>query len=182
MRAHDQATCKAGGTVLVITMVLLTVMTVLGITGLVTAALELQMSGNVQYQERAFQAAEFAIEQAIHVATLSTADSLTVPARVPAGGGDVAVPGSAIDTYNYRLYYDSSAGATPVPGGSEPGEIHRAYHFVIEGTGNSARGASSTVTQGFYVLAPAACGETGSSCDFATGLRRRTYWIQQGTE
>ena len=38
------------------------------------------------------------------------------------------------------------------------------------------------LTQGFYVLAPAACGETGSSCDFATGLRRRTYWIQQGIE
>ena len=56
------------GAALIIATMLLLVVTVLGVAGLVAASLELQMSGNLQYQERAFQAAEFAIEQALHSA------------------------------------------------------------------------------------------------------------------
>ena len=94
---------------------LLLVVAVLGVTGLVAASLELQMSGNLQYQERAFQAAEFAIEQAINSADLSTAYTFADPNMFPAPGWIALVPGSPTDTYAYRLYYDTSAGSIPVP-------------------------------------------------------------------
>jgi hypothetical protein len=170
------------GAALVIATVLLLAVTLLGITGMVTATLELQMSGNAQYRERAFQAAEFAVAQAISSGTLSTGYTLASPKRVPASGDDPPVPGSPTDTYSYLLYYDTSAGSTPVPGGSRSGPVLVAYHFIIEATGNSARGARDTHTQSFYVLGPAECGLAGAACDFASGTRRRTYWIQQGDE
>jgi hypothetical protein len=67
-----------------------------------------------------------------------------------------------------------------------------AYHFVIEATGASARGATDTHVQGFYLLVPAdpaatvdadACpdrsGDCGSLADFEP---RRTYWLQKSAE
>ena len=46
------------GAALVVGLLLLLVLTILAISGMTTATLELQMAGNRQYQERAFQAAE----------------------------------------------------------------------------------------------------------------------------
>jgi hypothetical protein len=170
-----------GGMALVIAVLLLLIVSVLGISGLSVAALELQMAGNVQYQERAFQAAEFAIEQALNSPPLSTDYTLASPARVPVTG-ELALPGSGTDTYSYRLYYDTSAGSTPIPGGAAAGLTDLAFHFVIESAGSSARGAHVKLTQGFYVLAPAPCGFAGAACTFATGARHRAYWIQDGAE
>jgi len=141
------------GAALVVGMMLLLVLTILGITGMVTAALELQMSGNLQYQERAFQASEFGIEQAVNAPDLSTTFTMASPKTVTA---TPVVPGSATDKYSYRLYYDSTAGSTPVPGGGYSlGTGIEAYHFVTESTGTSARGAQDSHTQSFYILGPA---------------------------
>ena len=169
------------GMVLVIAVLLLLIVSVLGISGLSVAGLELQMAGNVQYQARAFQAAEYAIEQALNSPTLSTDYTLTSPVRIPVAG-ELALPGSAIDRYSYRLSYDTSAGSTPIPGGAAVGLTDLAFHFVIESAGSSARGAHVKLTQGFYVLAPAPCGFAGAACTFATGARHRAYWMQDGAE
>jgi hypothetical protein len=169
------------GVALVIALVLLLAVTVLGVSGLATAGLELQMAGNVQFQEDAFQAAEYGVEQAFTAATLSTASTVASPAVVPASGV-LALPAPTAGTYRYRLYYDTSAAATPLPGGAAPGQTDLAFHFVIESVGESARGARVTVTQSFYVLAAATCVNAGATCDFATGVRRRSYWIQEGAE
>lgn len=143
------------GAALVIGLILLLVLTVLGISGVVTAALELQMSGNTQFQERAFQAAEYGIEQAINAPNLSTANGYSNKLRVPASGANPTVPGSTSDDYSYSLYYDSTAGATPVPGGGYSlGTGLEAYHFVVESAGNSKRGAKDVHTQSFYILGP----------------------------
>jgi type IV pilus assembly protein PilX len=140
------------GAALVVGMMLLLVLTILGITGMVTAALELQMSGNIQYQERAFQASEFGIEQAVNAPDLSTTFSMSSPKVV----NPTPVPGSTTDNYNYRLYYDNTAGSTPVPGGGYSlGTGLEAYHFVTESNGTSARGAQDAHTQSFYILGPA---------------------------
>ena len=169
------------GIALVMALLLLLTVTVLGMSGLLTAGLELQMAGNVQYEAEAFQAADFGIEQALHLAALSTGYTLASPAIIPASG-TLPVPGSTSATYTYRLYYDTSAGITPVPGGSPPGATNLAFHFVIESTGASARGASVQLTQSFYVLAPSLCANAGAGCDFSTGARRRTAWSQAGLE
>ncbi len=73
MTAHEKWPVRAAkpwrrqrGAALVIASMMLLIITLIGVASLVAATLELQMSGNFQYQDRAFQAAEFAIEQALH--------------------------------------------------------------------------------------------------------------------
>jgi len=171
------------GAALVAGLLLLLVLTVLGTSGMVTATLELQMAGNVQWQERAFQAAEFALEQAIHTADLRTTYTVASARHFPAAGGEQAVPGSATDTYHYHLYFDSSATGLPPPNTAPGGSGLVAFYFVVEGTGTSARGATETHEQSFYVVAPANCFADGVSCrHFSAGERVRTYWIQKGVE
>ncbi len=127
------------------------VLTLLGTTGLVTAVLELKMAANVQYQARAFEAAEFGIEQAMHSAGLATSIDYANPVVVPSSGTAPTVPGSPPDAYTYRIYYDASTDP-PADAGTNAGL--KAYHFVVEATGTSARGATDTHVQGFYVLGP----------------------------
>jgi hypothetical protein len=174
------------GVVLVMALLMLMVLTVLGTTGLVTSVLELRMAANTQYQARAFEAAEFAIEQAIHAPGLATSISYSNPLLVPASGAAPAVPGSAPDAYSYRLYYDTST--DPPPGAGADAGL-RAYHFVIEATGTSSRGAADTHVQGFYVLGPQAAPAilTPPACAPACANPAlyapvRTFWLQKDAE
>jgi type II secretory pathway pseudopilin PulG len=142
------------GAVLVAALLLLTVLTVLGVAGLVTAALELRMAGNVQQQELAFAAAEHAIEQAFLTADLDTSSTPAEP-LAPDCGGACTVPATG-DSFDYALYYDAGASGTPPPdGGYSLGAGVQAHHFVIQAAGESGRGARAEHTQGFYVLGPA---------------------------
>jgi type IV pilus assembly protein PilX len=147
---------KQRGAALVVGLLLLLVLTVLGISGLVMATMELQMAGNQQYQERAFQAAEFGIEQAMRSPAINT----TYTAASPLVGTATVVAGPSsgqTDSANTELYFDAEAGITPVPGGGYSlGTGLQAYHFVIESEGTSARGATDAHTQSFYILGPAA--------------------------
>lgn len=138
------------GAALVIGLLLLLVLTVLAITGITTATLELQMAGNQQYQERAFQAAETAIEQAIETATFNTTVPYTVTEqRVSASDTDNE------DTYSFTMEFDSETGATLVPGGGYSlGTGFQAYHFDIAAEGRSERGARSEHVQSVYVIGP----------------------------
>jgi hypothetical protein len=189
MTGHEQGCFRAAspwriqrGSALVIASVMLLIITLLGVVGLAAAALELRMSGNFQYQDRAFQAAEFAIEQALQSELLSTAITFSSPRTFPAPGAEAPVPGSGTDNYSYRLYFDSSAGGTPIPTGADTGTALVAYHFVIVGTGRSSRGAEATHTQGFYVTGPPDCDVAGAVCSFDSAELNKTYWIQQSTE
>ena len=53
-----------GGSVLIISMILLLVLTVLGISGIKTSAMEEKMAGNIQNHQLAFQAAEATLREA----------------------------------------------------------------------------------------------------------------------
>ena len=151
---------REGGAALVVGLILLLVLTVLGISGMVTATLELQMAGNVQYQERAFQAAETGIEAVISSPALSTSWTLanmtnSSSSTYAAQNQQSSVPGSSADQYNARTYYDTAAGGTAVPdGGYSIGTGLEAYHFVTESVGVSQRGSRDTHTQSFYLLGP----------------------------
>jgi type IV pilus assembly protein PilX len=135
--------------VLAIGLLLLLVLTVLGITGITMATLELQMAGNLQYQERAFQAAEAGIEQAIENATFNTATPYTVeeePMSADAGNED---------TYSFQMAFDPDTGATLVPGGGYSlGTGFQAYHFDITAEGASERGARAEHQQSVYIIGP----------------------------
>jgi len=180
------------GAALVIGILLLLALTILAVSGLETAVLEMRMAGNTQYQQRAFEAAEYAIEQALGSADLGTDYAYSTPKVVPASGAPPEVPGSPPDTYSYRLYYDASLGGTPLPGGGSPGPGLEAYHFVVEATGYSARGATDTHVQGFYLIGPAGspasvhprdCPAGAGNCTSRSGYDpQRTYWLQLGAD
>jgi hypothetical protein len=177
---------RQDGVILVIALLMLMVLTVLGTTGLVTSVLELRMAANTQYKARAFEAAEFAIEQAIRSPGLATSISYSSPLMVPASGAAPEVPGSAPDAYSYRVYYDTSTDAPP-GAGADAGL--RAYHFVIEATGTSSRGAAASHVQGFYVLGPQAATSalTPPACAPACANPAlyepvRTFWLQRNAE
>ena len=139
------------GAALVIGLLLLLVLTILAISGMTTATLELQMAGNTQYKERAFQAAETGIEQALDTATFNTS---TAHAAVNQPV-DTTVGTTNDDSYDFNMEFDRQTGTTMVPGGGySMGTGFQAYHFNIESTGRSERGAEATHTQSVYIIGP----------------------------
>ena len=157
------------GAALVVGLLLLLVLTLLGISGMTTASNELQMAGNEQYQERAFQAADAGVERAIQAgvydttATIGTYIPSADPNLLPTpqrGSGvagcmqTIASDGSVSDTedcYEYFMRFDEQTGTTPVPGGAANADL-QAYHFVVDAYGTSNRGAVAHLTQGFYIV------------------------------
>ena len=160
---------RQSGAALVVGLLLLLVLTILAISGMTTATLELQMAGNEQYQERAFQAAEAGVEQAMAAGVFTTDpaaaalqfDNPTAPDPLPirgAGTQTANCPDQSADDAGqceYFLRFDQAAGITPVPGGGYSlGTGLQAYHFVIESVGVAERGAQSEHTQSFYIIGP----------------------------
>ena len=135
------------GAALVVGLMLLLVLTLLAVTGMNTASTELIMAGNAQWQENAFQAAETGIEQAIRNANFNPGVASTPLARTQ-------VPSSAGD------YYEGAI--TPQPDVNRPQQAmlgnrwdsFSTFHFEVESTGTSVRGATTTHVQGLFVISP----------------------------
>lgn len=136
---------RQSGAALVVGLVLMLVMTVLGVSGMNTATLELTMAGNAQSQQLAFQAAETGIDIAISQSNFSTVAPSTV-GPTPIGDGEA----EAETTFQQT---------TPVPDASfsigvvGSGSI-QAFHFDVVAVGRGPRNAVSTHTQSFYVVGP----------------------------
>jgi type IV pilus assembly protein PilX len=156
------------GAALVVGLILLLVLTLLAISGMTTASLELLMAGNDQYQERAFQFADAGIEQAIQsgiyntnvtTGTYDKTDPLD-PKPVRSQGRQIQnCPEPANPTPDqqceYFVRFDENTGTTAVPGGGYSlGTGFQAYHFVVDSYGTSNRGAASEHQQSFYVVGP----------------------------
>jgi type IV pilus assembly protein PilX len=134
------------GAALVVGLILLVVLTILAVSGVFTATLELRMARNTQSQERAFQAAEVAVEDALGNPVLSTSAPFTQPA--------IAVPNGYGDQYAYQLQF---VGQTPLGTGMTGfsiGSSFEAYHFQVDATGTGPDNALAQHTQSFYVIGP----------------------------
>jgi type IV pilus assembly protein PilX len=136
------------GAALIVGLILLLVLTILAVSGVLTSTLELRMVGNQQQQERAFQAADTAIEIAIASATFSTTGEFVV-APTPV---DAADPDG--DQYEYVLRFESESSLPTVPTGYSLGSGFQAYHFAVDSEGTSSGGANSEHHQGFYIVGP----------------------------
>jgi type IV pilus assembly protein PilX len=159
---------RQSGAALVVGLLLLLVLTILAISGMTTATLELQMAGNEQFQERAFQSAEAGIEQAIKAGVYTTDPAAIAakytnptsidPAPIRGLGTQVANctnQGGATGRCEYFIRFDQASGVTPVPGGGYSlGTGLQAYHFVVDGMGVAERGAQSQNQASFYVIGP----------------------------
>jgi hypothetical protein len=178
------------GIALATCLLLLTVFTILSIAGFTAALIELRIAANLDQRERAFQAAEYGIEQALHSTDLATSLTRDAPRSVPAIGAPVPLPDSTVDGYAYRLYL---AAITPsgLPA-DDPASVLTAFHFVIEASGYSARGAADTHVQSFKVLRPAewtggpafaGCAPAAADCvPMPYPTPGRTSWVQLEAE
>ena len=142
------------GAALVVGLVLLMILTLLAISGMNTSTLELQMAGNFQFSQNAFQAAEIGIQRAMASGKYATNTSITVPPTLITGSAT-----DTPDTYESVTRFDCSKnGETmppPRPGASfsiGEGMGFAAYHFEVESTGRSSRGARAVNVQDFYVV------------------------------
>lgn len=167
------------GVALAIVLVLLAVVALAGASGLVTATLEQRMAVNAVEQQRAFDAAEFALARATASPDLSRDWRFDRP-KVETSG-----PGATEGDWTYRLWYDAE---TDPPDREDLEAGLRAHHFVVEAVGRAARGAIATHLQGFYVLTPAPAPDplTPPGCTDGCSARafgpRRSWWAQQGAE
>ena len=149
MHSLPSAKGRQKGAALVVGLILLLVLTLLAISGMNTATLELQMAGNNQFSQSAFQAAESGIEATMQSGSFNTNDDFD--------SGVIDIPDSN-DTYEATMQFNTDNGLSPDPnGGSSIGEGgigFNAYHFDIVSTGTSNRDATSTTTQSFYIIGP----------------------------
>ena len=134
------------GAALIVGLILMLVLTVLGISGMNTATLELVMANNSQSQQSAFQAAETGIDFAVGNGDYPTSAPVLFP---PTALGD--------GTYSTRSVMDCVT-TTPVPDrafsmGTGSGSA-QAYHFDVIAVGTGPRNATATHNQSFYVVGP----------------------------
>ena len=127
------------GATLIVGLVLLLVLTVLGVSGMNTATMQVTMAANTQFQEDAFQQTEDAID-----IVLDTRDYTTSQPSTLNWTGNPDYDRHAVTTYRWN---------TPVPAGRafSLGEL-QAFHFDIQSVGRGPRNATSQTTQSFYVV------------------------------
>ena len=130
------------GAALIIGLLLLTVLTLLAITGMNTASTELTMAGNEQFRQNAFEAAETGIEQALVV--LPTLAQNPAPVVV----GATNVPNSATDQYSTQTTY---LGEDQNIANFSIGKF-TGYHYEIVSQGTSSRNAQAVHTEGAFVI------------------------------
>lgn len=134
------------GAALVVGLILLLVLTILAVSGVVTSTLELRMVGNTQLQERAFQAAEVAIEDALGNPVLNT----SVPVNQPL----IPNPNSVDDQYAYVLQFVGQTSLGTGMTGYSIGTSFTALHFQVDATGTAPGNALAQHVQNFYVIGP----------------------------
>jgi len=141
------------GAALVVSLVLLVVISVLAISSINAATTELAMARNDMVYERAFQAAETGLEQAIAQGRFNTLANTNLAQNVT-GNESVA---SLIEFEDETLVPDRAFSLGVGSGIS-------AYHFIATATSESKRAgtagaatdrdASAIHTQAFYVVGP----------------------------
>lgn len=134
---------KQKGAALIIGLLLLTIVTLLAITGMNTASTELAMAGNEQYRQNAFEASETGIEQ-----RLSTLRTVPAILGTTVDSGITPIAGSATDQFSTETAY---MGLDSLVANSSTNTFVE-YHYQIESTGTSSRDANSVHTQGAYVV------------------------------
>jgi len=127
---------KQTGATLIVGLVLLLVLTVVGISGMNTATMEITMAANTQFQQDSFQLAEDGIDVAIGTRAYSTDAVRTINWL-----GNADYDRRAVTTYR----------ANTLAFGSSGGELE-AFHFDILSVGRGPRNALSQHNQSFYVV------------------------------
>ena len=138
------------GAALIVGLVLMTVLTLLAVSTMRTSTLELSMTGNLQYREKAQQLAEAGLRAARDRINNYDIEPDTNPGQ--RGNWVLGIEAGPIDgtADNYRVdivYW----GIDQAPANSS--EDLQAHYFELRSTGVTvARNARAIVHQGFYIL------------------------------
>jgi Tfp pilus assembly protein PilX len=124
-------------------MVILLILTILGITAMGTASLEEKMSGNTQESTRAFEAAESGLMEA---------------ANTP---GSLVLSGSSNNSFNYSLMNATAdvhtewiQNSNPKRGTGYSAAHGQTAHFDQTSTGKTGVGAKAVIHQGIAQVLP----------------------------
>ena len=148
---HNQA-----GAALIVGLILLMVLTILAISAMRTATLDLTMAGNTQFRENAFQLAESGIQATLRNIETNVIDLAVVPdcpvAPQPWSAGDLPWGGAVAvpvlrGRYETRVCFEGATSDMPE---SSIGRF-RQLHYRIESRGRTdQRNAEAVHAQGFY--------------------------------
>jgi type IV pilus assembly protein PilX len=141
MKAFDSP-LREEGAALIVGLVLLLALTVLGVSGINMASLDLRMASNNQSAQYAFQTAESGIDRAL---------SGPVNSTTPETYTNVSI-GDGTYTFDAEI---ACVATTRVPEGiySEGGGA-RAIHFDATATGHGPDNAVTVLTQSVYIIGP----------------------------
>ena len=138
------------GAALVVGLVLLLVLTILGISTLRTASLELLMAGNTQFKDNAFQLAESGIESELARIRVTPGSVVPVPNWEQTIGPLPITELNGETTVTVRYLNEGTLSTCGSVG------TFAAYHFEVEADGDAERDAESTQSQGMFI-----CGGAG---------------------
>ena len=146
------------GVSLVVSLVLLTMMTALGVTALRTTSLDERMAGNLQQQIKAFQAAEIGIStlwKGVDGITTAAEENNNEVTTYVCTNTQIICNSSAPVRDKIEVVTDSwyiGEGQSAPPGYSLDGAF-ASHHFNMESKATHA-GKSVTVNAGFYRIGP----------------------------
>ncbi len=143
------------GAALVIGLILLLILTVLGVSGLGTSAVEVRIADNNKQKEIAFQSAESASREELTNGAAITLTGAEVPGFLmrPQSDYTYELDTGGTSNVNVEVTVDTTyRSRNPAPG-YEIGTID-AVHFELDTNALAARGATSRQRQGFYIPAP----------------------------
>jgi type IV pilus assembly protein PilX len=147
MRRVESKHNRQSGAVLIVSMIILVVLTLLGVTAMNTTSLQERIASNTQEQVHAFQAAETGLNQAF-------ADNLAydISSTYTGGATLTAIVAGAGDRSSYTPIF---LGFSPPPPGSlYSATSFQAAHFNFRSVGNSATNLSIVLNGGAYQIAP----------------------------
>ncbi len=136
------------GMALIMALVILLILTILGVTAMTTSSLEEKMSGNIQEQNRAFQAAESGINKVLVDPNALVPNGSYAPAPYTFDGGK---SGTAAVKVKFGAF------APPARRGGSyaySATQFQGAHFDIASTGTTVTNAKSVNHQGVELIVP----------------------------
>jgi len=148
-KTHRLAVRHQQGAALVVSLILLMILTLLAVSTMSTASLEVTMAGNNQFGENAFQLAETAHEQFLQTIQANTLVCVNEQNPTVCDIPQTQVPqmGGGFQTQSIAI---SDVGSCPL---SSEGEVVR-FDFELQAVGNSASNAVAQHTQGWFFCSP----------------------------
>ena len=145
-------TQRQTGAALAVALILLLILTILGVSTMSTASMEMRMAANNRFRENAFQLAETGIETAIQ--QFNAKSHLPVPDSTHCPATGTVTLDTTIKVPQLQGTFSVGAGfcgeTADFSGGSSLGKISQ-FHFRIDSQGIAQSGGAALNRQGLFI-------------------------------